>query len=312
MRILIVGAGAVGGFFGAWLLKAGRDVTFLVRPGRAAQMQESGLQLSGTSDEFTIPNPPTVLASELAEPFDLILLSCKAWDLASSIEDFAPAVGPGTAILPMLNGMAHLDALDRRFGREHVLGGDTNISTMKEPGGRILHLNALDRLQFGDRDDPAGPRIQRIAEALCVPGFSAVLREDVEAAMWNKWLAITTAVGSTCLMRAPVGDIVAAGAARFVGQIMAEAASVAAAEGFPVPLEFLDTTLAKFTEAGSPFTASMFRDISAGGPIECQQIIGDLLAHAQSKSVATPLLEVVHAHLRCYEERRQRELAAAG
>lgn len=309
MKILVVGAGGVGGFYGAWLLKAGRDVTFLVRAGRAEQLRTRGLEMAGPNGDFSLPNPPTVLAADLHQHYDLILLSCKAWDLASSIEDFAPAVGPHTAILPLLNGMAHLEALDNRFGRQHVLGGDTNVSTVKQPDGRIVHLNHLDRLHFGDRNDPYSDRIERIAQALNVPGFTPVLRRDVEAAMWHKWVAISTAVSATCLFRATIGDIVAAGAAHYVQQVMAESASIAAAEGFPVPQDFLDVTLAKFTEPGSLFTASMFRDLSAGNPIEADQIIGDLIAHAHRKSCPTPLLQIVHAHLRCYEARRERERA---
>jgi 2-dehydropantoate 2-reductase len=311
MKILVVGAGGVGGFYGAWLLKAGRDVTFLVRAGRAEQLRERGLEVSGPGGEFTLPNPATVLAADLREHYDLIVLSCKAWDLESSMEDSAPAVGPDTGILPLLNGMAHMDILDKRFGREHVLGGDTNISAVKEPDGRIVHLNRLDRLHFGDRVDPYGERIERIAATLNVPGFTPVLRRDVEAAMWHKWVAISTAVSATCLMRATVGDIVAAGAGHYVAAILAESSSIADAEGFPVPQDFLDVTLAKFTEPGSLFTASMFRDLSAGGRIECEQIIGDLVSRGRRKGCVTPLLEVAYAHLRCYEVRRERELASA-
>jgi 2-dehydropantoate 2-reductase len=318
MRILIVGAGGVGGFFGAWLLAAGRDVTFLVRPQRALQLNEHGLQLLSPAGDLTLPPPPTVLASTLAETYDLILLSCKAYDLASAMNDFAPAVGADTAVLPLLNGMAHLETLDQRFGRERVLGGCTNLSASRDEQGRILHLNPLDALQFGDRNGqrPAADKsifdIARIADCLAVPGYTADLRADILQTMWHKWVTIATAASATCLLRAAIGDVVAAGAAELVPRFLAEAGSIAAAEGYPPSAEHTRVTLAKFTQPGSLFTASMLRDIEAGGQIEGFQIIGDLLAHARRHALATPLLDITYAHLRCYEQRRQRELVARG
>jgi 2-dehydropantoate 2-reductase len=311
MRILIVGAGAVGGFFGAHLLHAGRDVTFLVRPGRAQQLAEHGLRVVSVFDpaqpELHLQSPKTVLAGAIPHPFDLILLSCKAYDLESSMADLAPAVGPDTAILPLLNGMAHLDALDARFGRRRVLGGDTTISTAKQPDGRILHLMRLDVIQFGDRDEPDGVRIHRIAEALNVPGFEAELCPDILRAMWHKWVTISTAASATSLLRCTIGDIVAAGQAQLVHDILGETSAIATAAGYPPPRAFLDGLIEKFTKPGSAFTASMFRDISANAPIEAEQIIGDLLCHGRRLSVATPILNIVHAHLLCYEARRARE-----
>jgi 2-dehydropantoate 2-reductase len=312
MRILIVGAGAVGGFFGAHLVKAGRDVTFLVRPGRAKQLVEDGLRVVSTYDpaqpEVHVPSPKTLQAGAIREPFDLLILSCKAYDLESSIGDFAPAVGPETAILPLLNGLSHLDVLDGRFGRRHVLGGDTTISTVKQPDGRILHLIPLDVLHFGDRDEPDGARIHRIAETLSVPGFTAELCPDILAAMWHKWVTISTAASATCLLRCTIGDLVAGGQAPLVHQILAETSAISTAAGYPPPPEFLANAIEKFTRPGSLFTASMFRDISVNAPIENQQIIGDLLEHARRLGVATPIIDLVHAHLLCYEARREREL----
>jgi 2-dehydropantoate 2-reductase len=309
MRILIVGAGGLGGYFGAHLLAAQRDVTFLVRPQRAQQLRMKGLQLESPTGSLEIPHPSTVLAAELAQPFDLILLSCKAYDLESAVADFAPAVGENTAILPLLNGMAHMDALDRRFGRRRVLGGFTTVSAVKDPDGRIRQLTDLDVLQFGDRDEPSGERVRRVAGTLCVPGYQADLHPNILQGMWQKWLSIAMGAGITCLLRAAVGDIVAAGASPLVSTLLAETAAVASAEGFQPPQDFLDLATAKFTEPGSLLTTSMLRDLEAGNPIEAHQIIGDLLDHARIRHVPTPFLEVVHFHLRCYEERRKREQA---
>ena len=307
MRILILGAGGVGGFYGARLLAAGRDVTFLVRPQRAAQLAANGLELLSPSGDIKLPPPPTVLAGQIDSTWDLILLSCKAYDLDSSIEAIAPAVGPGTSILPLLNGMVHMETLDRRFGRERVLGGTTNVSASRDEQGRILYLNDLDHLQFGDRDDPAGARIQRVAESLADAGFQDVMHPDILHVMWQKWVGISSIAGFTCLMRAAVADLVAAGAVPMYLRLLDETSSVATAEGYPPSPEYRALVIAKFTAPGSLFTASMLRDIEANGPIEGHQIVGSLLEIARRHSLQTPLLEVVNAHLRCYEERRKRE-----
>src|SRR5271163_4196484 len=137
MRILVVGAGAIGGYFGGRLLQAGRDVTFLVRPRRAAQLAKTGLVVRSRLGDAELPNPPTITADALGEPFDLVLLSLKAYDLAAAIESFAPAVGPNTAILPLLNGMAHMDTLAARFGGGAALGGQCVVSLTLDPEGRI-------------------------------------------------------------------------------------------------------------------------------------------------------------------------------
>jgi len=128
MKLLVVGAGAVGGYFGGRLLQAGRDVTFLVRPCRAAELAQSGLVIKSPAGDVTLPDPKTVTAERLRQNFDLVLLSCKAYDLEGALVSLAPAVGPGTVILPLLNGLRHLDRLDTTFGRAKVLGGQCVIS----------------------------------------------------------------------------------------------------------------------------------------------------------------------------------------
>src|SRR5579863_9827254 len=188
MRILVVGAGAIGGYFGGRLLAAGRDVTFLVRAGRAAQLASGGLAIRSVHGDLDLPAPPTAQAGSISAPFDLVLLSCKAYDLEGAIESFAPAVGPATAILPLLNGMAHLDALDRRFGAGHALGGLCVISATLDPEGRVRHLNDLHALVFGERDGASSKRVEAIDAALSSAGFDARLSAAIEQDMWDKWV----------------------------------------------------------------------------------------------------------------------------
>lgn len=307
MRILVVGAGALGGYFGGRLLEAGRDVTFLVRAGRAAELAKTGLVIRSPLGDAQLAAPPMVTADALHAPFDLVLLSCKAYDLDGAMESFAPAVGRDSAILPFLNGMRHLDALDARFGAEHVLGGQCVISSSLDPEGRILHLNDLAVLTFGERDGSRSARVQAIESALSGARFDARLSEKILQEMWWKWVFIATAAGINCLMRGTVGDIVAAGAGDLAVALLDECAAIAARTGYPPSESFMQRNRALLTTPGSVLAASMYRDIERGGRTEGDHIIGDLLRRGEGGP--TSVLRIADAHLRTYEVRRLREQA---
>jgi 2-dehydropantoate 2-reductase len=306
MRVLVVGAGAIGGYFGARLLEVGRDVTFLVRPRRAAELAKTDLVIRSRRGDMDLPAPPTVTADALHQPFDLVLLSCKAYDLDDAMASFAPAVGPQTAILPLLNGMRHLDALEARFGAERVLGGQCLISAVLDPDGRIVHLSDSHTLSFGERDGLHSARVEAIASLLLGTRFEARLSEAILQDMWEKWVFIATGAGITSLMRATIGDIVAAGAAELATNLFDECAAIATAQGFPPRPEFLERTRLMFTEPGSPLTASMLRDIERGAPIEADHILGDLLRRGGANKNAGSLLDIAFAHAKAYEARRAR------
>lgn len=303
MRILVVGAGGVGGYFGGRLLAAGRDVTFLVRPRRAAELAQTGLVIRSPRGDLDLPRPPTTSVDNLNDSFDLILLSCKAYDLDSAVDALAPAVGKETAILPLLNGMRHVDTLRARFGDEKVLGGLCRISCALDPEGRILHLMDMHALTFGERDGRRTSRVEAIEPILSNANFDLWLSHDVLQEMWEKWVFIAATAGITCLMRAAIGDIVKAGAADLAMTILDECAAIAASQGFPPSRSSLDRNRTMLTTPGSAMTASMLRDMERGGSIEADQIIGDLLTRSSS---APPLLRVAYAHLKAYEARRQK------
>jgi 2-dehydropantoate 2-reductase len=305
VRILIVGAGAIGGYFGARLAAAGRDVTFLVRDRRAEQLRRNGLVVTSPLGNVDLPTPPLVSAKELNGSYDLIIVSSKSYDLDGSIADFANAMGPNSRVLPLLNGMRHLDVLDARFGSRRVLGGLARISSTLDADGRIHQLGAFNALAFGCR--AAGDTaIDDFAQALRVPGFDALLSHDILHEMWEKWVFIAAAASSTGLMRATVGDIVAAEAQDIPVRLMQECAAIAAANGFPPRDNAMDAGLSILTAAGSSFTASMLRDIEQRNRIEADHIVGDLLRRA-AKATPAPLLATAFAHLRAYEARRKRE-----
>ncbi len=302
-RILVVGAGAIGGYFGGRMIEAGEDVTFLVRPRRAAMLAERGLALRSPRGDLTIPNPPTVQAGAIAGPFDAVVLSCKAFDLADAIESFAPAVGPATKILPLLNGMAHLDVLVARFGEAAVLGGQCQISTTLEADGTVRQFGDMQALSLGERSGPASPTAQALAAALAPAGgrLSATIMQE----MWEKWVFITTLACTTCLMRTTIGDVVAAGGDRDPAGDRRRSASPsprsAATRRGRTPSSGCGRSS---TAAGSPLTASMLRDVERGGPVEVDHVVGDLLPRGAAG--ASPMLRVAYLHLKAYEARRTR------
>lgn len=305
MRILIVGAGAVGGYFGGRLLQAGRDVTFLVRPGRAAALKETGLNIKSSLGDAALGVPPMVQSQELSAPYDLVLLSCKAYDLDSAIESFAPGVGQETAILPLLNGMRHISVLQDRFGAKAVLGGQCVISSTLDETGTILHLNTKHHLTFGELDGSATDRMDRIAAALSDAGFVVRASNKIVLEMWEKWVVLASLAGSTCLMRASIGEINASpGGTEFALSLVEECRRIAHAAGNEPRPQALEATRALLTEKGSPMTASMFRDIENGSRIEADHIIGDLLARGDAAGLESPLLRVIYCHLKAYEARR--------
>jgi 2-dehydropantoate 2-reductase len=305
VRILVVGAGAVGGYFGGRLLEAGRDITFLVRPGRAAQLG-GGLSIRSPAGNADLPPPRVVGADTLREHFDLVLLSCKAYDLDAAIRSFAPAVGTESMVLPLLNGMRHLEVLDRRFGPARVLGGLCVISSVLGPAGEVLHLNDLHTIVFGERDGSTSARVAGIAAAFGGARVDARASQAIVREMWEKWVFIAAAAGITCLMRASVGDIVAAGGTPISIALLDECAEVAAAEGYPPTAAAMERSRGMLTAADSPLKASMLRDVEGQHPVEGDHILGDLLRRGEAHAVATPLLAIANLHVEAYEMGRKR------
>jgi 2-dehydropantoate 2-reductase len=255
MRILVVGAGAIGGYFGGRLLAAGRDVTFLVRPRRASELASNGLVIKSPSGDVTLKHPPTVQADKLSEKFDVVLLSCKAFDLADAIKSFAPAVGSKTSIIPLLNGMLHLNVLDQKFGSERVLGGLCAIAVTLNEARQVVQLAPMQSLNFGERDGKMSERVRAIADVFTSGNFGATASEHVMQDMWEKWVFLASLAASTCLMRTSVGNILAAaGGKDFLLGMLDECSAVASAEGFAPGGPFFQRTRGLLTAEGSAMT----------------------------------------------------------
>jgi len=306
MRILVVGAGAIGGYFGGRLLQAGQDITFLVRPKRASELASAGLVIKSPGGDVTLKNPPTVQADKLNEKFDVVLLSCKAFDLEDAIKSFASAVGPNTSIIPLLNGMSHLDVLDTKFGKERVLGGLCAIAVTLNEKREVVQLGPLQSLGFGERDGKMSDRVKAIAEVFARGNCGAAPSEHVMQDMWEKWVFLASLAAATCLMRTSVGNILAAtGGNEFLLGMLDECSAVATAEGFAPGGPFFQRTRGLLTTEGSPMTASMFRDIKAGLPVEADHVIGDLVARADAAKIPVPKLRTAYTHLKAYEKQRE-------
>lgn len=310
MRVLVVGAGATGGYFGARLAEAGRDITFLVRPGRASTLAATGLVVKSPNGDIHIVAPETLTAADLAagkgRGFDLVLLSCKAYDLDGAIADVTPAVGAGTAVLPILNGMRHLDALDAAFGPERVLGGSCAIVSTLGPAGEIRQMNELHTFTYGERDGTRSERILAVEALMEGVRFQPRLSETIVLEMWEKWVFLATLAGSTCLMRATIGDIVGSpGGLAFVNALYDECIGIATDAGHTPREKPVRNGRGILTAEGSAFTASMLRDIENGARIEADHIVGNLIARAKD-TAACPLLGQAYTHLKAYERRRER------
>ena len=307
MRILVVGAGAIGGYFGGRLLQAGRDVTFLVRPKRAAELAGDGLVIKSPNGDVTLKNPPAVQADKFKESLDVVLLSCKAFDLDDAIKSFAPAVGPQTSIIPLLNGMRHLDVLDENFGKDRVLGGQCGIAVMLDEHRHVVQLTPVfQSLSFGERDGPLSNRVSAIAETFSIGNIGSQASENIMQEMWEKWVLLTTLASSTSLMRAAVGHILAAPGGRdFMLGVRDECSAVAKAADHAPREAFLTRITGMLTTEGSPLTASMFRDIKAGAPVEADHVVGDMIARGDAAKVPVPKLRTAYTHLKAYEKQRE-------
>ncbi|MDN3276875.1 2-dehydropantoate 2-reductase [Frankia sp. RB7] len=304
--MLVIGAGALGGYYGACLVRAGADVTFLVRSARAEQLRRDGLRVVSPHGDFAV-KPKVLLANELKEPFDVVLVGVKAYSLDDAMSQFAPAVGASTMILPILNGLKHIDALTARFGAEHVLGGLANVSAGLDADGRVVQFMANQTIVFGEAKGALSERVLALEKLLRVPGIDVRASDAIMQDMWEKFVQLSTLAGITCLMRASIGDILTVpNGEELIFRLFAEHCAVATASGFAPRAPFIEFDRKLFTTANSPLKASMLRDIERGSTTEAEHILGDMANRARALGIETPLLDLARAHVAAYEVGRQR------
>lgn len=303
MRILVLGAGATGGYFGGRLLQSGADVTFLVRPGRAEQLRRNGLKVQSRFGDIDIAN--LSLLERVDSHFDLIILSCKAYDLDSAIESIASAVGSESMVLPLLNGMQHLDVLTRRFGEECVLGGCCVISSVLDGQGQITHLNANHSLRYGELSGVMSERLQELEEIINPCNFTSQASFAIVQDMWEKWVLIASLAALTSLMRASIGEVARSPFGLHIAEALTtECLSILRAYGFEPEKSFVDALYARTLDKSSTLTASMLRDIEQGNRVEGDQILGDFIDKAMARDLSVPLLQTAYCHVSAYQLRR--------
>jgi 2-dehydropantoate 2-reductase len=301
MKILVLGAGAIGGYYGARLLQAGADVTFAVRPRRRAALARGGLVVHSALGGFAGP-VRTVDTKAVDGPYDAVLLACKGYDLIEAMDDIAPGIGPDSVVLPFLNGLGAYSLLDQRFGRARVLGGVAYIAVQMDADGAIRHLGPGDSVLAGARGDATGGAAQALFALLQAGPGTRTWTPDIVQALWDKWAMLAAGAALTCLMRGTVGQILAtAGGQALAERMIAECEAVAAADGYPIRGEGAARTRKLLLDPASGWMASMMRDIVQGATrIEHEEIVGDMMRLAHRYGIDTPLLNAAYCHLQVY------------
>ena len=301
MRYLVLGAGALGGYFGGMLLKGGADVTFLVRPKRAAQLQRDGLVVKSQDGELRV-QAKTLQQGQVDGAY-VVLLCCKAYDLDDAISAIAPAVGDQSVVLPLLNGVRHIEVLAKAFGAERVLGGLTAINAAMMPDGTIQQSQVRINMNvIGELDGRASPRCAAIKTALEAGGIPVQISENIIAGMWMKFFGFACSATVASLSRSRAGAIASSDAgASFVSAVIEECTRAVTAEGYPPPAETAGLIQGLFSQLNSTYGPSMLIDIEDGRPTEGEHTIGDLMERATRRAVSTPLLSAALCNLQAHE-----------
>ncbi|MDG5786334.1 ketopantoate reductase family protein [Evansella sp. AB-P1] len=302
MKILILGAGAVGGYFGGRLIEKGEDVTFLVREKRKQQLRETGLVIKSVHGDVTL-KPKTILESDLDEPFDIVIIATKAYHLEQGLKSVEPFIRDYTLILPLLNGIEHMDELKAYFSPEQVIGGLCSIESTLDETGAIIQTSGFNELVFGEWSGERTDRILKVTDAFSGTKASFRLSENIQQEMWHKYLFITTFSGITSLMRSPIGPIRDTFEGRtYTQQLFEEIRLTMEAFGAPIVEGIIEKQMGKIESLSPQMKSSMLRDIEKNAAIEGDHLQGFLLLLAERCGIETPLLRLVYQHLKVYEK----------
>ena len=306
MRVLILGAGGIGGYLGVRMIEADLDVRFLVRPERAEALRDHGLSLESSLGSWR-GHPEVVVSDEIDAASDVVVLSCKAYDLDAALDAVAPAVGPQSIVVPFLNGIQHVDTIIARFGEIRVWAGVAHIGVTTGTPNRIVHLNDLNTFLIGALPNAYTPQcVSQLVEGFGRSPSSLELRSNIRQDMWDKLVFLATLAGVTCTMRTDIGTILSTiNGQAIIEQLLSECSEVASAEGFPPNSEALSNYRDELMDRSSTSTASMLRDIWAGRLTEGDHILGDLVRRARRHGLDTPALTFCRTHIEAYEKHRE-------
>ncbi|KKK36772.1 2-dehydropantoate 2-reductase [Mesobacillus campisalis] len=302
MRILIVGVGGIGGYFGARLLEKGADVTFLVREKRKQQLQKHGLVVRSIHGDLHVHQPKTILSGEQAETFDVILLSTKAYHLQGAIESIQPYAEENTLILPLLNGIAHMDALKAAFGEHNILGGLCFIETTLDEDGTIIQTSPIHDLVFGELSGEKTDRVRMLEDAFQGTKARITLSDQIQQDMWHKYLFISTLSGVTSLFQAPIGPIRDQEyGLETVRSLLAECGRVMRSVNAPLAGNIEEVQADKIMQMGYNMKSSLQRDMEKGLKTEADHFFKYLLDLGRANNIHTPVIAAIYTNLKIYE-----------
>ena len=304
MKILVVGAGAIGGYFGGRLLEKGEDVTFLVREGRKKQLEKTGLRIESVHGNVEL-SPRLLLANEMTEKFDVVLISTKSYQLSDAIKDVKPYLAKDGMVLPLLNGIAHLERLIEAFGENSVIGGLCFVETTLDQKGTIIQNSPVHQLVYGERTGERSSRIERLKLVFDGSKADFVLSEDINQDMWHKYLFITAMSGITSLMESPIGPIRdTESGQRIISALMNEISGIMKKLDAPIKHDIAEIQLKRFFDLEEDMKSSMQRDMEKTLPTEANHLQGYLLEKAKEHDMEIPILETIYTKLDLYEKAR--------
>ncbi len=308
MKIAVIGAGGVGGYFGARLAAGGQDVHFLARGAHLEAMRSSGLQvLSGNGDVLVKPVQASARPDEIGI-CDLVMIAVKLWSTREALEQARPMVGPDTAVVSFQNGVIAVDEVVAAFGRERALGGVANIAAVIEKPGVIRHSGSMALLQFGELDGRVTPRVQALQAACEAAGVQCKVADDIQKAIWEKYVFLVGASSMTTLTRLPLGPIREDPDTRMLmKQVMDEVAAVGRAKGVALDADLVERLLQRLDGLPREMVASMLGDLERGNRLELPWLAGGVVRMGHALNVPTPANGFVYAVLKPYVDGRPKD-----
>lgn len=301
MKILVLGAGAIGGYYGGRLVQAGADVTFMVRAPRAKVLATSGLIIKSNLGDFSSPIK-IILPNEPSPSFDIILLACKAYDLDSALDSLKSVTGNKTVIIPLLNGVKHINKISDIYPFAECWPGLAKISTTLTPEGEIHQFDNVNQLIFGSIDGHQDERAKELLFFFKKQSVDAAFSNRIKNDLWDKFTFLSTLAGITCLMRGSIDEILQVPSGRdLIAQLLTECSEVSDASGFPLEPHIFTQYLDHLIGPSFGLKSSMLRDIEKSHKTEVEHILGDMLERAQKFHLSVPLLEIATAHVRTFE-----------
>ena len=298
MKVVVLGAGALGGYYGGCLLAAGTDVAFIARGAQLDALRTRGLRIESPGGNVHIPRVTATNDPAAIGPVDVVFFAVKLYDTDSAIQLLPPLIGPETVVIPFQNGIESVELLTKAIGRPHVAGGTAYVTAaVSEPG--VIRHTAMNRLIFGELDGSRTPRLERLLDACRPAVFSATLTEHIDVEVWSKFVHLATFSGMTAAARSPVGSLRDDPDAWAMWQAgVLEAMAVARAKGVALPPGLFDTIIGNIQGLPPEAKSSMLQDLERGRPLELPWLSGAVVRMGREVGVETPTHRFVEAVLK--------------